>query len=215
MGRRALPKLDPRVTFSPWMIALPPDPKRLDVEDYFGRSAELEIEVGSGKGLFLLNAAVQWPERNFLGIEISLKYARFAAYRAAQRSLTNVRVVHADGVATFRDYLGDQIASAVHVYFPDPWWKARHRKRRLMQPTFVRDIDRVLKPGGTLHFWTDVEEYFQSACDLVRETVAWRAQPVGESVAQHDMDYRTHFERRMRRHDHPVFRGRFVKPPAS
>jgi tRNA (guanine-N7-)-methyltransferase len=213
MGRRALPKLDSRVDVTGWLVPLDQAPPPWDVAALFGRSADLEIEVGSGKGLFLLNASQLAHETNFLGVELSAKYARYAAYRLAQQSRINARVVQGDGLALFREYLGDQIAAAVHVYFPDPWWKARHRKRRVMQESFVIDVYRVLKPGGTLHFWTDVEEYFDTTRDLIGGVLPeFRFRQASESAAEHDMDYRTHFERRMRRHEHPVFRAQFVKP---
>ena len=216
MGRRALPKLDPQVDVSGVLFSLEQLTPRMAFDEWFGGIAELEIEVGSGKGLFLLNASERFPERNFLGNELAMKYARLCAYRLAQQRRTNARVIHGDGLKLFRDYLPDEIAAAVHVYFPDPWWKERHRKRRVMQASFLSDVHRVLKPGGILHFWTDVEEYFQTTCDLIRATVPLQGpQFVTEPNSLHDMDFRTHFERRMRRHDQPVFRSQFAKPAAS
>jgi tRNA (guanine-N7-)-methyltransferase len=109
-----------------------------------------------------------------------------------------------------REFAMEQSAEAVHVYFPDPWWKERHRRRRVMQPGSISDIERVLVPGGYLNFWTDVEEYYESVCQLMSRFPAFSAaQVVDEVPAEHDMDYRTHFERRMRMKDHPVFRTRF------
>lgn len=212
MGRRALPKLDPQVDVSGYLLDLEQLTVPLAIDRLFERSAELEIEVGSGKGLFLLNASEQNPERNFLGIELAAKYARFCGYRLAQRGRTNAKVIAGDGLKLFREYLPDATAAAIHVYFPDPWWKARHRKRRVMQESFIRDVHRVLRPGGVLHFWTDVEEYFESTCELIRSTVPLLGpRIVAEPLALHDMDYRTHFERRMRRNEQPVFRTEFGK----
>ncbi len=213
MGRRALPKLNPQVDVSGVLFSLEHLAPRLAVDEWFGRPAELEIEVGSGKGLFLLTASERSPERNFLGNELALKYARLCAFRLAQQGRTNARVIQGDGLKLFRDYLPDESAAAVHIYFPDPWWKERHRKRRVMQASFLTDVHRVLKAGGVLHFWTDVEEYFQTTCDLIRATVPLQGPlAVAEPTSLHDMDFRTHFERRMRRHDQPVFRSQFVKP---
>ena len=214
MGRRSLPKIDSQVDLAQHLMSLEQVPKPFSAAEFFGRAAPLEIEVGSGKGLFLLSASEQFPDRNFLGNEVSAKYSRYIAYRLAKHDRTNARVIHGDGLALFAGYLGDQSADAVHVYFPDPWWKARHRKRRVMQPSFVRDIHRVLKPSGVLHFWTDVEEYFQTTCELITATVPLSGpHSVPEPVALSDMDFRTHFERRMRRNDQPVFRSQFVKLP--
>ena len=94
----------------------------------FDRDAPLEIEVGSGKGLFLQSAASTNPDHNFLGIEIATKYARFAAARLARSGLPNAVMVHGDAQPIFAELLPDNSLAAVHVYFPDPWWKKRHRK---------------------------------------------------------------------------------------
>ena len=128
----------------------------------FGDDHPVELEVGSGKGLFLANAARANPGRNFLGVEISRKYARLAAERLAKQGIANARVWAGDA----RDVLAPGPGSeprAVHVYFPDPWWKKRHKKRRVFNETLLAEIERTLKPGGELHVASDVEEYF--ACD--------------------------------------------------
>jgi len=194
----------------------------LDAVGVFGRSAPLEIEVGSGKGLFLSAAAAADPEANYLGIEIMNKYARFIAARLANRELSNARIIHGDAQHFFRawddaqgvhhEWLADDSVRAVHVYFPDPWWKARHKKRRVMNDSFVQSVERVLVPGGRLHFWTDVEEYFETALETLREhTRLAGPHAVQEKPADHDLDYRTHFERRMRLHGEAVYRAEFEK----
>ena len=117
-----------------------------------------------------------------------------------------------DGLKFFREMLPDECAVAVHVYFPDPWWKERHRRRRVMQPGFIADLQRVLLPGGVFHFWTDVEEYFDQTVGLMKEHSDLTGPiHVKETPAEHEMDYRTHFERRMRKYDHDVFRSQFMK----
>jgi tRNA (guanine-N7-)-methyltransferase len=178
----------------------------------FGRDAPLEIEVGSGKGLFLQSAATAMPDRNFLGIEIAQKYARFVAARLAKHSLTNALVLHGDAQRLFAELLPNDSIAAVHVYFPDPWWKKRHHKRRIMNPRFVRDVARVLMPAGKLHFWTDVEEYFSTSLALVGEhTPLGGPISVAQRAAEHPLDYRTHFERRMRLSELPIYRAEFRK----
>ena len=212
MGRRALPKIDPSISFDSLISEVADLDDSYSLENHFGRTAPIEIEIGSGKGLFLLNASGAHPHRNYLGIEIAKKYARFSAYRLAKFERTNARILRGDGLKFFAERLGDSSVAAVHVYFPDPWWKERHRRRRVMQPAFVRDVHRVLEPGGILHFWTDVEEYYESTIALVAEEVPFNGPHAVEvSEAEHDMDYRTHFERRMRKNDHPVFRCTFSK----
>lgn len=216
MGRRALPKLKPDVAFAAWLGAVRELTPPFDPQALFAAPQDLEIEVGSGKGLFLLNASAAWPDRNFLGVEIAQKYARFAAYRLAQQQRRNAYMLAGDAFTLFRELLPAASARAVHVYFPDPWWKERHRKRRIIQPSFVRDLVRVLRPGGEFHFWTDVEEYYESACALLQaESPLQGPLPVEVAPATHDLDYRTHFERRMRRHEQPVFRSFFVLPSAT
>lgn len=211
MPRRALPKLDPTVdvsahlktieTLTPWNPA-----------GWFGRTAPLEVEVGTGKGLFLERTGPNRPETDFLGIEMSHKYARFAAYRCAKAGLGNVRVADADGLRVFRELVPDASLAAVHVYFPDPWWKARHKKRRVMNPTFVRDIERALVPGGLLHFWTDVEEYYHATVELLAaETKLVGPRIVEERPAEDARDYRTHRERRVRLAGEVAFRSEFRK----
>lgn len=224
MGRRALRRIDPELDLSRHFAVLENIAQPFDPVAMFGRRAPLEIEVGSGKGLFLSAAAAGDPASNSLGIEIVGRYARFTAARLAQRELSNARVIHGDAQHFFRTWLASGSADgatgvevqpcvrAVHVYFPDPWWKARHRKRRVLNADFLRDVERVLTPGGTLHFWTDVQEYFESTLALVAaESTLDGPHPVSEKPADHDLDYRTHFERRMRLHNEPIYRAEFRK----
>lgn len=213
MGRRSLPKLDPAVDFSGHLSEVDDLTRPFCPQSLFQRQADLEIEVGSGKGLFMLNESGRVPERNFLGNEIARKYCRFAAYRLAKNERTNARMLVGDGLKLFRELLPDNAAVAVHVYFPDPWWKERHRRRRVMQPSFIADLQRVIAPGGIFHFWTDVEEYFEETIGLMAEHSRFSAPiEVPEPPATHDMDYRTHFERRMRKNEHDVFRAQFQLP---
>ena len=210
MGRRALPKIDPEVDFSGHLGFVEDLTTTFDPQSLFPTPQDLEIEVGSGKGLFLLTESGRVPTRNFLGNEIAKKYCRFAAYRLAQKERTNAKMLSGDGLKLFRELLPDDCAVAVHVYFPDPWWKERHRRRRVMRPPLIADIQRVLKPGGIFHFWTDVEQYFEETVGLMKEhSMLSGPHHVEEPPSSHDMDYRTHFERRMRKNDHPVFRSQF------
>ena len=234
MGRRALRKIDSSLDLSGNLKTFDELPRPWDAEAVFGRRAPLEVEVGSGKGLFLKTAAAARPDVDFLGIEIAPKYARFSAAGLAkwtpcidqapcihqtlcidQTPLQNAVVVIADAARVFHELLPDDCLAAVHVYFPDPWWKKRHRKRRVMRESFVRDVQRKLQPGGRLHFWTDIEEYFHTTLDLLAAHTSLKGpREVHEAAAEHDMDYRTHFERRMRMHGESVYRAEFRKPTA-
>jgi tRNA (guanine-N7-)-methyltransferase len=212
MGRRALPKIDPSLDLSGHLLTVESLPAPWSASELFGREAPLEIEVGSGKGLFLQNAALMCSEHDFLGIEVSRKYARFTAARLAKREITNARAVHGDGLRVFRELVPANSLAAVHVYFPDPWWKVRHHKRRVLNEAFLKDVVRTLEPEGRLHFWTDVQEYFDATLQLIAEkTPLVGPMEVPETPSEHDLDYRTHFERRTRLSDQPVYRAEFVK----
>jgi tRNA (guanine-N7-)-methyltransferase len=212
MGRRALPRLDPTLDLARHLKTFDQLPRPWDAAALFMADAPLEVEVGSGKGLFLQSAATGLAGHNFLGIEVAQKYAQHTAARLAKRSLTNAIIVYGDAQRVFRELLPDCSLAAVHVYFPDPWWKKRHRKRRVMNEAFLNDVVRVLTPGGRLHFWTDVEEYFHAGLALVAEhTPLVGPLEVAERPAEHDLDFRTHFERRMRMAELPVFRSEFRK----
>jgi tRNA (guanine-N7-)-methyltransferase len=210
MGRRALRKIDPALDLAGYFLEWDDLPRPFSPQRLFQRSAPLEIEVGSGKGLFVDNASAAHPERDYLGIERARKYARYAAARLARHARANAKLLCADALRVFAELIPDGAVSAVHIYFPDPWWKKRHKKRRVMVASFVADIERALVPGGALHFWTDVEEYFQTSLELLSTaTTLTGPLPVAEQVAEHHLDYRTHFERRTRLHEQPVYRAEF------
>jgi tRNA (guanine-N7-)-methyltransferase len=212
MGRRALRRIDPAIDLSRHYreaADLPPDFRPAAL---FDNAHPLEVEVGSGKGLFLTATSRNEPGHNFLGIEIARKYARFAAARLAKHQSANALVICGDALVLFDRWFANNSVVAVHVYFPDPWWKKRHKKRRLMNDAFLRNVERMLVSGGRLHFWTDVDEYFQSTLELIAATTRLDGRlPVTEQPAEHDLDYRTHFERRTRQSELPVYRAEFRK----
>jgi len=230
MGRRALRKIPASCYLSGHLLRLESMQPPFISADHFpagsGRSLAtaapsalthptggLEVEVGSGKVLFLAGAADAHPERNFLGIEIAKKYAEFIAARLARQGSANAKIIAGDAEIFFRDFLRDKVVTAVHIYFPDPWWKKRHHKRRIMNERFLQQVVRVLSAGGRLHFWTDVEEYYQLSLELIHERIALQGPvQVPEQAAQHPLDYRTHFERRTRLVGLPVYRAEFIKP---
>jgi tRNA (guanine-N7-)-methyltransferase len=212
MSRRALRKIDSRIDLSRYLVIGDKLPRPWEPTALFGRLAPLEIDVGSGKGLFLVRAARARPAHDFLGVEIAAKYARFAAARLAREELSNARIVCGDAARLFREGLPDRASVAVHLYFPDPWWKKRHHKRRLISAAFVREVVRVLAPGGVLHYWTDVPEQFaQSIALFAAEPALAGPLDVPEAPAQHELDYQTNFERRMRREGIKVYRAQFFR----
>ena len=212
MARRSVKTVDSNADLSS-VFKMPDElPKPWDAGTLFGRVAPLELEIGSGKGMFIAKAAEQFPQHNFLGIEIGVKYARFSAARLIRQNCTNAMMVCGDAALILRDIIPKDTLAAVHVYFPDPWWKRAHRKRRVLRTEVLQLIESRLAPGGVLHFWTDVEEYFTSTLDLLAKTTALQGPfEVPEQQAENEMDYRTHFERRTRLHGERVYRAVFKK----
>ena len=208
MPRRPPRKPDPSLDLSAHLLALESLPVPLDPAALFPERLPVELEVGSGKGLFLLTASGRAADRNFLGAEIAGGYARLCAGRLAAAGRTNARIIHGDATFLVRSLLPDAALAGMHVYFPDPWWKARHRKRRVLSEVFLRHAARVLPPGATLHVWTDVEEYFRESLAFAAATGLF-VEPREEQApaAEHDLDYRTHFERRTRLAGEPVWRA--------
>ncbi|MEO0588803.1 MAG: tRNA (guanosine(46)-N7)-methyltransferase TrmB, partial [Planctomycetota bacterium] len=144
----ALPPLD----------APPIDPGRLFAFDR--PDLPLELEIGSGKGTFLVQQAPHHPETNFLGVEYALKYFRVAADRARRHALPNVRLLHADAGPLIRNHLAPASLRHIHIYFPDPWPKARHHKRRFVNADNLATLHGLLAPDGTVRLATDHADYF-------------------------------------------------------
>ena len=134
---------------------------RLDLPGLFGNRRPVEIEIGTGKGTFLLARATARPELNFIGIEWARAYAVYTADRFRRCGVANVRMLHADAGLFFRHCLADASIWRVHIYFPDPWPKSRHHRRRLIQRPFLDELRRVLLPGGQVLIVTDHREYFE------------------------------------------------------
>jgi tRNA (guanine-N7-)-methyltransferase len=193
----------------PWfqtLADLPAPP--LSWSGLFGNDRPVELEIGSGRGLFLFNSGCAQPEINFVGIECDFKEGLRAAERFKKRRLPNVRMLGADARLVLAEYIVPGSVSALHVYFPDPWWKRKHHKRRLFTRSFLDQCARVLQPGGLFHSWTDVAEYFTMQVDLFDRHPDYERLPdPSEKDPQHDLDYRTSFERKKRRAGLKINRG--------
>jgi tRNA (guanine-N7-)-methyltransferase len=131
----------------------------IDPERLFGRCAPLEVELGAGRGDFIIEYAAQRPERDFLAVELAASVARVLALRAARRGLSNLRVARMDARTLVNLMLPDASLSACHVYFPDPWLTLSQQKHRMFSPGFARRLRRVLAPEAIVHVATDVEPY--------------------------------------------------------
>jgi tRNA (guanine-N7-)-methyltransferase len=191
----------------------PPDPASpVNWQTLFQNDHPVEMEIGFGKGLFLLTGAQAQPSTNFVGVEICRKYQLFTATRLAKRGLSNVRLVKCDAREFLRAYVVSASVHAIHVYFPDPWWKNRHLRRRVFVPEFAAECERVLAPGGKLHVATDVEEYFAVIADLLSRQDGLRAIPAPQvRDAAHDLDYLTNFERKFRKEGRAVHRAAYER----
>lgn len=214
MPRGQLPKRDPSLVLDAHLREADQLPESLTSETLFGNDKPLEFEIGSGKGLFIQNAATARPHHNFVGVEIAKMYAAHAASRLAKHGLNNAIMVSGDAQKMLTA-IPDQSLTAAHIYFPDPWWKKKHKKRRVVNATTIEEIYRALSSGGTLHFWTDVLEYFESAIEMIAEHVPQLGPPLPEEADEEEetdaVAFRTHFERRSVQHSIPVYRVRFEK----
>jgi tRNA (guanine-N7-)-methyltransferase len=134
---------------------------KIDFVRIFGRTGPVHIEIGTGKGTFLLNQAGAWPGDNFLGIEWARKYYRHAVDRIGRWGLTNVRIIRTDAASFLADFIPDDSVECFHIYFPDPWPKKRHHKRRFICPANLEHLVRCLRTGGQLKIATDHADYFE------------------------------------------------------
>jgi tRNA (guanine-N7-)-methyltransferase len=134
---------------------------KIDFVRIFGRSGPLHIEIGAGKGTFLFGQAAAQPGDNFLGIERARKYYRYAVDRIGRWGVTNVRIIRTDAAGFIADSVPDDSVDCFHIYFPDPWPKKRHHKRRFVCPANLEHLIRCLKSAGQLRIATDHADYFE------------------------------------------------------
>jgi tRNA (guanine-N7-)-methyltransferase len=196
------------------LAALPAAPIEWSV--LFGNPRPVEVEIGFGKGLFLLNESHRRPETNFLGIEIERKYVLLTADRLARRGAANVRLACTDAHWLLRERVRAESVAAVHVYFPDPWWKKRHRKRRLFTADFGNQCARILPPAGRLYFASDVAEYFDETDAMLRGSGLWSVLPwTVQPEPEDESDYLTNFERKYRKEGRPIHRAIYERCSGS
>ena len=138
----------------------------IDLSSIFSNDSPVELEIGIGKGRFLIDSAARCPSINFIGVEWAMKYLRIAHDRSLRKGQHNVRFVRADAREFVEFFLKTNSISTYHIYFPDPWPKKRHHKRRLIDSDFVIEIERTLCSGGMLRLATDHKEYFSVMVDV-------------------------------------------------
>lgn len=142
----------------------------IDPSALFGRHAPTIVEIGFGMGATTAEIAANQPEQNFLGIEVHPPGVGSLLKLIEQRQLSNLRIIQHDAVAVLRHMITPDSLDGVHIYFPDPWHKARHHKRRLIQPEFAALIASRIKNGGYLHCATDWENYAEHMLDVLTNT---------------------------------------------
>ncbi len=196
--RRALETLWPR-------YGVEPGEGVLDLDAVFGRHAPHALEIGFGMGDALLEMAAARPGWDFLGVEVYRPGAGSLIRRAHEQGLTNIRVVLGDAVELLERHLPPASLDAVYAFFPDPWPKKRHHKRRLVQPAFAARVARVLRPGGVLHLATDWEPYAEHMLAVMEAAPGFRnAAGPGRYLEGRGERPETKFERRGRALGHPV-----------
>lgn len=184
----------------------------LDLDAVFGRSAPRTLEIGFGNGTSLATMAAQAPEQDFLGIEVHRPGVGHLLQDIEHQALSNLRVICADAVEVLQQHLPSASLDRVLLFFPDPWPKKRHHKRRILQASFVELIRERLKPGGHFHMATDWQEYAEQMLEVM-DNAAGFSNSAGRGQYAVKPDYRpeTKFERRGLKLGHGVWDLVFVR----
>ena len=157
---KALAELGPK-------FVLPYKPERIDAETVFGRKAPLVLEIGFGMGAATADIAQTLPDHDFIGCEVHEPGVGALLKLIGEREIGNIRIVQHDAVEVLRDMVGEAALDGVHIFFPDPWHKKRHNKRRLIQAPFVANLVKHIKPGGYLHCATDWQPYAEQMLEVL------------------------------------------------
>ncbi|MFN4148782.1 MAG: tRNA (guanosine(46)-N7)-methyltransferase TrmB [Rhodocyclaceae bacterium] len=176
----------------------------LDFAAVFGRQAATILEIGCGMGETTALIASAHPENDYLGIEVHTPGVGSLLKEIATRGLTNLRVIQHDAVEVVRDMIPHRSLAGIHIYFPDPWPKKRHHKRRLIQPPFVHQLALRLAPGGYLHCATDWEDYAQQMLEVL-SAEALLENTARDFAPRPDWRPQTKFEQRGLRLGHGVW----------
>lgn len=184
----------------------------IDWKALFGNDHPVEIEIGSGKGTFITEQALARPAVNFFGIEWARWFWRYASDRLRRNNCLNARTVRAEAEFFLREFVPEASISVLHIYFPDPWPKKRHHKRRLIQDKFMPLVQRILVPGGRLQVVTDHRDYFEQIDQTVRNSALSVVEYNRPESADEGEFVGTNFERKYRREGRPFYALAAVKP---
>ncbi len=205
--RRAVDTLLPR-------FGIPYASQVLDLEQTFGRSSPRILEIGFGMGETTASIALAHPENDYLALEVHTPGVGNLLKLIESQDISNIRIIQHDAVEVLRDMVADESLDGVHIFFPDPWHKARHNKRRLIQAPFIAHLARKLRPGGYIHVATDWQDYAEQVLAVLG------AEPLLENTAAGFAprpDYRplTKFEQRGLRLGHGVWDVVFRRIPTQ
>ena len=195
--KRAVDELMPRYGI-PYQTAV------LDLDRAFGRSAPKILEIGFGMGVTTAEIAQAHPEKDYLGLEVHTPGVGNLLKLIETQQIRNIRIIQHDAVEVLRDMIAENSLDGVHIFFPDPWHKVRHHKRRLIQSPFVTQLVQKLKPGGYLHAATDWQGYAEQMLTVLSAEPALKNTAEGYAPRP---DYRplTKFEQRGLRLGHGVW----------
>lgn len=168
----------------------------VDLAELFPRPAPLEVELGSGDGSFLLDYAAAHPDRNFLGIERLLGRIRKLDRKGRRLGLTNLRGIRIESAYFLRYLLPPASAAALHIYYPDPWPKLKHRRHRLINEQFPDLARRALAPGGRVFLRTDDEDYFAQMCRVFSAAADFQEAPTPPELLAFKTDFEREFNAR-------------------
>jgi tRNA (guanine-N7-)-methyltransferase len=177
----------------------------IEPQALFGREAPLEIEIGAGRGDFIIERAAAAPERDFLAVELAGAVAQLMAVRAGRRGLANLRVARMDARPLANLMLPERCVAAYHIYFPDPWPKERHLKHRLFTPAFAAGLARTLADGAPLYVATDVADYADAIFAMLEAACFTRVDMPVPGASE------TGFARKFIAAGLPVYAGAFVR----
>ena len=179
---------------------------RLDLQKTFGRAAPVVFEIGFGMGDSLLRQAINEPDRNFVGVEVHRPGVGRLMNEAKKAGVTNLRVICEDAVTVLSVGLVPQSLDGVQIYFPDPWHKKRHHKRRIVQPNFISLLADRVRVGGFCHLATDWSPYAEWMVEVFRNSAVWHnTSEKGDFVTRPARRPITKFEARGERLGHDVF----------
>jgi tRNA (guanine-N7-)-methyltransferase len=195
--QRALQELGPR-------FVLPYAPQPLECTQVFGRAAPVVLEIGFGMGDATAQIAAGRPDTDFIGVEVHTPGVGALLKHIGEKGLTNLRIVQHDAVEVLRDMIAPLSLAGVHIFFPDPWHKKKHHKRRLIQPAFIADLVTRIAPGGYLHCATDWQPYAEQMLEVLSAEPGLRNTAEGYAPRP---DYRplTKFENRGLKLGHGVW----------